>query len=174
MTLKGLDKLRMLFAQEAEQRLARLGQLVLELERRPLDDLGEAIAEIFREVHTLKGSAAVVGFEDIGRYAHGVEEKLGQLRSGSVLPTAPIVDALLVAVDRLGSMINESVAGADVDDGANAAALDALDVAFLVALAPASIPAVALAAAGAAEGPSPLPPPPLAPPVPRSDPSPAA
>jgi two-component system, chemotaxis family, sensor kinase CheA len=131
MTVKGLEKLRTLFAQEAEQRLGRLSQLVLELEQREVSDLAEVIAEIFREVHTLKGSAAVVGFEDIGTYAHGVEDKLGQLRSGAVVITAAIVDALLVAVDRLGSMIWESVEGQAVDESASTSALALLDVAFL-------------------------------------------
>ena len=93
MSVKGLDSLRTLFAQEAEQRLARLGQLVLELERTEIGDSADIIAEVFREVHTLKGSAAVVGFDGVGRYAHGVEEKLGQLRSGSVTPTTAIIDA---------------------------------------------------------------------------------
>jgi two-component system chemotaxis sensor kinase CheA len=60
---------------------------VLELERKEVDDLGEVIAEIFREVHTLKGSAAVVGFEDIARYAHRLEERLGQLRAATVART---------------------------------------------------------------------------------------
>ncbi len=130
MSVKGLERLRTLFAQEAEQRLARLGQLVLELERSEVGDSADVIAEVFREVHTLKGSAAVVGFADVGRYAHAVEDKLGQLRSGSVIPTAAIVDALLVAVDRLGSMIWESVGGHDVDENANSAALGGLDAAF--------------------------------------------
>ncbi len=130
MSVKGLERLRTLFAQEAEQRLARLGQLVLELERSEVGDSADVIAEVFREVHTLKGSAAVVGFEDVGRYAHAVEDKLGQLRSGSVIPTAAIVDALLVAVDRLGSMIWESVGGHDVDENANSAALGGLDASF--------------------------------------------
>lgn len=130
MSVKGLDKLRTLFAQEAEQRLARLGQLVLELEQSDVGDLTEVIAEVFREVHTLKGSAAVVGFEDVAQYAHGVEEKLAQLRAGSIAPTPAIVDALLVAVDRLGSMIWESVGGDVVDEMANAAALTRLDAAF--------------------------------------------
>ena len=130
MSVKGLERLRTLFAQEAEQRLARLGQLVLELERSEVGDSADVIAEVFREVHTLKGSAAVVGFEDVGRYAHAVEDKLGQLRSGSVIPTAAIVDALLVAVDRLGSMIWESVGGHDVDENANSAALGGLNASF--------------------------------------------
>ena len=133
MSVKGLDKLRTLFAQEAEQRLARLGQLVLELEQSDVGDLTEVIAEVFREVHTLKGSAAVVGFENVAQYAHGVEEKLAQLRAGSVAPTPAIVDALLVAVDRLGSMIWESVRGDVVDEMANAAALTRLDAAFVPA-----------------------------------------
>ena len=40
MSVRGLDKLRTLFAQEAEQRLARLGQLVLELEQQRRRRLG--------------------------------------------------------------------------------------------------------------------------------------
>jgi two-component system, chemotaxis family, sensor kinase CheA len=82
MSVKGLEKLRTLFAQEAEQRLGRLGQLVMELEQSDDNGISDLIAEIFREVHTLKGSAAVVGFTDVGTYAHSVEDKLGQLRSG--------------------------------------------------------------------------------------------
>lgn len=130
MSVKGLEKLRTLFAQEAEQRLTRLGQLVLVLEQKEAGDLQEAIAEVFREVHTLKGSAAVVGFEDVADYAHGVEDKLAQLRAGTVVPTTAIIDALLVAVDRLGSMIWESVGEEEVDETANATALSRLDAAF--------------------------------------------
>lgn len=136
MSVKGLDSLRTLFAQEAEQRLARLGQLVLELERGEPADTAGVIAEVFREVHTLKGSAAVVGFDGVGRYAHVVEEKLGRLRSGSVTPTTAIIDRLLEAIDRLGSMIWESVGGHEVDEIANDAVLTRLDAAFAATLAP--------------------------------------
>lgn len=130
MSVRGIDKLRTLFAQEAELRMARLGQLVLDLEQSEAEDLPAVIAEVFREVHTLKGSAAVVGFEDVAHYAHGVEEKLALLRSGTAQPTSTIIDALLVAIDRLGVMIWESVAGDHVDASANAAALSRLDSAF--------------------------------------------
>ena len=117
----------MLFAQEAEQRLGRLGQLVIELEQSDTGSVAELIAEIFREVHTLKGSAAVVGFADVGTYAHTVEDKLGLLRSGLIEPTPAIVDALLVAVDRLGVMIWAAVGNEPVDTEANQAALAALE-----------------------------------------------
>ncbi|MCU1388561.1 MAG: sensor histidine kinase CheA associated with MCPs of class [Ilumatobacteraceae bacterium] len=130
MSLKGLAHLRSLFAQEAEQRLARLGQLVLELELTPLDGSAELIAEIFREVHTLKGSAAVVGFETVGEFAHAIEDKLGQLRAGSTTATASIIDALLIVLDRLGTVIWESVAEETVDTAINDQLLDQFNAAF--------------------------------------------
>src|SRR5207244_12089491 len=52
MSTLGLDEFRVLFAQEAEGRLATLGQLALALEAAGNDDT--IIAQIFREVHTLK------------------------------------------------------------------------------------------------------------------------
>jgi len=130
MSAKGLANLQTLFAQEAEQRLGRLGHLVLDLEQAAVEQSAELIAEIFREVHTLKGSAAVVGFEDISRYAHVVEEKLGRLRSGTTTPTPEIIDALLAAVDRLTTLIWSSVAGEALDEQANAVVLTRLDTAF--------------------------------------------
>jgi two-component system chemotaxis sensor kinase CheA len=126
-----MGDIRELFALEAEQRLSRLGQLVLDLEPKSDDDK-EVIGEIFREVHTLKGSAAVVGFETIGRYAHDVEGRLEQLRSGATVTNAVIVDALLIAIDRLGIMIRGAVSGDDLDgdDPEAATALARLDSAF--------------------------------------------
>ncbi len=128
MASRSMADIRELFAAEAEQRLARLGQLVLDLEQRPHDE--ELVGEIFREVHTLKGAAAVVGFESVGRYAHELESRLEQLRSGAVATTAPIVDALLVATDRLGMLIGAAVAGDDEHSAAAAAALALLTGAF--------------------------------------------
>ena len=133
MTVNGLERIRVLFAQEADQRLGRLGQLVLELEQGPLADSANVIIEIFREVHTLKGSAAVVGFERVGRYAHAVEERLGQLRSALIAPTPEIVDALLVAIDRLGALIAGAIAGDSDSDSEPEASLASLDAAFAAA-----------------------------------------
>src|SRR5262245_48263827 len=106
MTSRGVDRLHDLFAQEAEVRLARLSQLLLQL-----DEGGDAdaIGEIFREVHTLKGSAAVVGFEQLSEYAHGVEERLDKVRRGSLELTRGFVDDLLASVDVLGRLSAASV-----------------------------------------------------------------
>jgi len=127
MSIKGLDKLRTLFVQEAEQRLGRLSQLVLELEQNDLVDTSGVIAEVFREVHTLKGSAAVVGFENVVQYAHALEERLGQLRSGAVVPTEAIIDTLLVDVDHLSSIIWASVDGQNGDQRSGPPSLEGIE-----------------------------------------------
>src|SRR5260221_9620995 len=109
MTALDLKEFQALFAQEAEIRLASLGRLFLQLERDGSDKT--AIDAIFREVHTLKGSAAVVGFDSVSRLAHGLEERLDDLRSGRCTLTPELVDALLSAVDTLTARIASAIAG---------------------------------------------------------------
>ena len=69
-----------MFAEEAEGRLATLSELLLELERNGEDQ--ELLSSVFREAHTLKGAAAVVGLADVLRVAHAMEEVLEELRRG--------------------------------------------------------------------------------------------
>ena len=112
MTIQGHEaEFRLLFAQEAEMRLARLGEQLLQLEANTSDP--ELVASIFREAHTLKGAAAVVGIEDASRIAHALEDILEELRSGQRLPTPELVDAALVAVDGLSAMIPRLLQGED-------------------------------------------------------------
>ncbi|HWW53725.1 MAG TPA: hybrid sensor histidine kinase/response regulator [Acidimicrobiales bacterium] len=105
------DEFRLLFAQEAEERLANLGRQLLELEQDASDP--ELIASIFREAHTLKGAAAVVGLEEVGVVAHAMEDLLEQLRAGERLATPALIDAVLAAVDGLEEMLPGVLAGED-------------------------------------------------------------
>ena len=97
------EHIRALFAQEAQVRLASLDRLLLELERTPGD--GALIQAIFRDLHTLKGSAAVVGLDDVSRSAHELEELIEDMRGGQRPATPDIVDALLAGVDRLAGLV---------------------------------------------------------------------
>jgi two-component system, chemotaxis family, sensor kinase CheA len=121
MTALDLKEFQALFAQEAEIRLSSLGQLMLRLERDGGDEA--LIGSIFREVHTLKGSAAVVGFDSVSRVAHLLEERLEDLRAGRCPVTPDLVDALLAAVDCLSVLIAQAVAGDD--SGGSAATAEA-------------------------------------------------
>jgi two-component system chemotaxis sensor kinase CheA len=101
-------RFRAILAEEAEGRLATLSELLLELERNGEDQ--ELLSSVFREAHTLKGAAAVVGLADVLRVAHAMEEVLEGLRRGD--PATPAaVDALLGAVDGMREMVPAVLAG---------------------------------------------------------------
>src|ERR1700730_7667990 len=105
------EEFQLLFAQEAEIRLATLAQLMLQLEHDGSDE--SLIGSIFREVHTLKGSAAVVGFDHVSRGGHLLETRLEEVRGGRCAVTPDVVDALLSAVDSLSALIAQAVAGSE-------------------------------------------------------------
>jgi chemotaxis protein histidine kinase CheA len=97
-------QLRELFAQEAEGRLVALGQLLLELEQAGGDE--EIVRSIFREFHTLKGSAAVAGLSEVSRIAHNLEELANTLRLGGQPVTPEVIDTLKIGTAQLSSAIN--------------------------------------------------------------------
>ncbi|MCU1364992.1 MAG: CheA signal transduction histidine kinase [Ilumatobacteraceae bacterium] len=103
------EQFRKLFLQEATMLLARLGKDLMDLEEAGSD--AELIASIFRDAHTLKGAASVVGLDEVARVAHGMEDLLEGVRSGSRPVTSPLVDALLAAVDALTTFIPAVLAG---------------------------------------------------------------
>ncbi|HST63844.1 MAG TPA: response regulator [Mycobacteriales bacterium] len=106
----GLADVQALFAQEAQGRLATLGQLLLRLEA-TADD-AELIRSIFREIHTLKGSSAVAGLDEVSRVAHELEEVVEELRSGTRTATPELIDTLLAGADRLEAGIAAALGGA--------------------------------------------------------------
>jgi two-component system chemotaxis sensor kinase CheA len=71
------------------------------------------IALIFREAHTLKGAAAVVGIEEVVVVAHAMEDLLEQLRAGERLATPALIDTVLAAVDGLQEMLPNVLVGQD-------------------------------------------------------------
>jgi chemotaxis protein histidine kinase CheA len=60
------------FVEEARDRLKSLGNLLVRLEEEPQSP--PVINDIFREAHSLKGSAQMLGFTDISEIAHQLEE----------------------------------------------------------------------------------------------------
>jgi two-component system chemotaxis sensor kinase CheA len=126
-------RFRAMFAEEAEGRLATLSELLLELERNGEDQ--ELLSSVFREAHTLKGAAAVVGLADVLRVAHAMEEVLEGLRRGD--PATPAtVDALLGAVDGMREMVPAVLAGDDRADHADRLVADLHDPPPALALPP--------------------------------------
>jgi two-component system, chemotaxis family, sensor kinase CheA len=146
------ERFRRMFAEEAAGRLATLSGLLLELEASADDP--ELLASVFREAHTVKGAAAVVGLSDLLQVAHALEEVLERLRRGEDTATPATVDTLLGAVDGMREMLPAVLHGGDLADQAerlvaslHAAAVDPAPPGPDPA-PPAPVPAEPVAAAG--------------------------
>nr|WP_286676408.1 chemotaxis protein CheA [Paracidobacterium acidisoli] len=112
---------------ESQEGLDRMERCLTELETRPED--AELIAEIFRSVHTIKGTTGFLGFGRLESLSHAGENLLGLLREGRMLANAEIISGLLSLLDGLRSIlqsIEESGAEGQGDDAAMIAHLQAL------------------------------------------------
>jgi chemosensory pili system protein ChpA (sensor histidine kinase/response regulator) len=87
------------FVPEAEEHLQVVTECLLSLEANP--NSTEDVNRLFRAMHTIKGSAAQVGWHRIARVAHRAEDLVGRLRDGALKPSAEIVDICLESVDAL-------------------------------------------------------------------------
>ncbi|MBE9529036.1 MAG: Hpt domain-containing protein, partial [Proteobacteria bacterium] len=92
------------FIAEAQEDLESLDQKFVQLEKTPGDTA--LLNDIFRAVHTIKGAAGFLGFEDIVKVAHSGEDILNKLRKGEMSMTPLIMDGILSATDIIGVMIN--------------------------------------------------------------------
>jgi len=98
-----MDEIINEFIIEAEEILDQLDPLFVELEQKGQDP--EIINEIFRGMHTLKGAAGFLGFQNVVDVAHRAEAILKRLREGEMLISPEITDAILKATDTLRMLI---------------------------------------------------------------------
>jgi two-component system chemotaxis sensor kinase CheA len=72
-----------------------------------------AIDEIFRSIHTLKGASASMGFSDMERLCHAMEDIFQMIRSGSAEMSQELGNILLSCSDVLEQMIDDVEGGGD-------------------------------------------------------------
>jgi two-component system chemotaxis sensor kinase CheA len=137
------DEFRPLFVEEAKGHLERIASGLLTLESAPDDQ--SAIDGIFREAHTMKGAAGMVGMMRVSRLAHRLEDLLVELRAGTRRSTPELTDAMLLVVDGLGRLINSASGGEQ--DASDEAALERLLPTTSPPPAPANIAAATSASA---------------------------
>ena len=118
-----------IFRDEANERLDSMSTTLLALEEsRGADD---AIDSLFRDAHTIKGGAGMLGLEAICELAHAVEDVLADARSETTL-ASELVDPLLRATDVLRQLVNdeptdrEAIAALIVELGGEPAAAGAV------------------------------------------------
>ena len=117
------------------------GLLTLEDAALPLDERRAAIDRVFRAMHTVKGSARLLGIETVGAVAHTCEHALMDLRDGRRAMNRPLTDALLRGADIVLELVHTVVDGRQptVDVQEQLAALEAA----LAPSTPVAPPAVA-------------------------------
>ena len=126
------------FRAEVEERLASLqsGLLQLETHQSPR----QVVTLLFRDAHTVKGSARMLGLEGVLHVAHNMEDLLGALRDGRFAVRKDHVDLLLAACDG----ISRALPGEDaVDDAALQPIVDAL-VGAVAGAEPCEVPVLAV------------------------------
>jgi len=89
------------FAEESAQRLAVLERGLLELERTAERPPLELLNAVFREAHSLKAGAGLLGLNHVQTAAHRLENVLDLLRAGRLKADAEVCQALLDGVDLL-------------------------------------------------------------------------
>ena len=91
------------FAEEAHEHLQAIARLTSQLGTAPDDR--DALQDLRRAVHTLKGAAGVVGYKGASRLAHKMEDLLDRLYDGEAVMTPESVRVLASSSDALDDLI---------------------------------------------------------------------
>ena len=97
------------FFAEAEQQVDTLESNILVVENDPTNH--EAIDEIFRAAHTLKGGSATVEMTELSGFTHKVEDVLDEIRSDRLRVDEGVVDVLLSSIDVIKAMLEARADG---------------------------------------------------------------
>jgi len=93
------------FLIESYENLDRLDRDLVGLEKNPQDS--DALAGVFRTIHTIKGTCGFLGFDKLEKVAHVGENLLTRLRDGQLTLNPEITTALLGMVDAVRQMLKE-------------------------------------------------------------------
>ena len=106
-----INKLRDIFIEEANEIIEKLDVDIINFEEDPRDK--ELLNELFRGVHTLKGSANSFGFSRLGEFVHHFEDALDYYRNSRAEVTSQVIDTFLNAVDLIKEVMFVEVDGLD-------------------------------------------------------------
>src|SRR5260370_16160652 len=98
------------FTGEAEELLESLSRDLADFEAQGAGVRPELINKIFRDVHSLKGLAGMLGFTAISELAHALEDTLDRLRMGKIAIGKQLIDLLYDAVDPLDRLVSGTTA----------------------------------------------------------------
>ncbi|MGE5474728.1 MAG: chemotaxis protein CheW [Ignavibacteriales bacterium] len=102
MNKSDFEKLFNTFLEESAEQFEIIEQEILKLEKCADDE--QAINEVFRMAHSLKGSTALMGFENMTKLTHSLEDMLQKVKDKEISINSEIVDILFESLDMLKKM----------------------------------------------------------------------
>lgn len=139
-----LKEIQLAFLMEAQDHLESLEGLFIRFEKDP--NGGKLVEEIFRIMHTIKGSALSAGFDHLGHVAHVVENLLVKLQKREMTVNAQIADVLLRSNDMICTYLR--MLAADLTATMDTSAMEAEISAIVNQYAPPVVRAIEEARAG--------------------------
>lgn len=101
------DEILNIFQQESEEILQRIDANLLSIEKDPANK--DILLTLFREAHSLKGSARMLGFDNIQNIAHKIEDVLGLAKDEKIKINQQILDTISKAVVFIGILVKKSL-----------------------------------------------------------------
>jgi len=153
--MRELDPMLDVFIFETQQLLEALEETLLQCEK-DKNLAAESIDEIFRVMHTIKGSAAMMSFDNLAKLAHALEDMFDNIRAGKTRMDTGIVEGVtelvLAASDKFKAEVDKLLSGAESDGDFTALSTKIHDYTLtIMGDAPAPAAASSSADSGAAE-----------------------
>ncbi|MCK5437422.1 MAG: response regulator [Desulfobulbaceae bacterium] len=109
------------FVEEVRELSESVEGCILDLEKNQDSDI---INKIYRNFHTIKGTARMLGFNALGTFAHQAEDLFSLIRDGKLIVDKNITDLLLRIMDMLETILDDIEAvGTDDRDTSEISAL---------------------------------------------------
>jgi two-component system, chemotaxis family, sensor kinase CheA len=103
--IEGMEEIIKEFLVESAEGLDLLDRDLVALEQDPSSR--ELLGEVFRAVHTIKGTSGVLGYPQLEKVAHVGENLLSRMRDGKLVLNPAITSGLLAMVDALRRLLSE-------------------------------------------------------------------
>jgi len=100
-----MDQFKNSYQEEAREILVELESALLALNETPGDM--ELVGRVFRALHTIKGSGAMFGFDELAAFTHKLENAFDEVRNGRLTITPELIDLTLAALDQIRAMLEE-------------------------------------------------------------------
>ena len=136
-----MDDLIAEFLTETSESLGELDLDLIKLEQNPNDT--ELLSNIFRLMHTIKGTCGFLGLPRLEKVAHHAENVLGRFRDGDLEVKPEYVTLILESIDTIKFIITAIEEKGSEPEGDDSALIARLDAIYEGGGAAAEVPAVA-------------------------------